>query len=397
MAFRGYRVLAVLAAMIALYLPQAVNAVPVAAARAQASGPSAGRVLFQWKFPARGHTGSWTFQKGTMAFDGESPGYAFPSIVLKGATNFAVEATMRSPGSGGSTANLTGFGVVVGHSPSNPHTSISGGSFFSTQSEDNNPQLYWNSDTVGGAAFTPGTAWHTYRLEVHENLYTLFIDGHQVVQYPIDDHPFPTRAGVFSLYDRVQVKTFKILGLTSNGSTSSPAPRLKRLNLTLPDLPTSDYFQPLLQHYTTNVEAAREQNTSVAALEAQGRITSYVVSWFPWGLDFFDLLSSVTLFRTSANAQASSVARLEAFKQVFSGSTNFRLLPDEHIGDTNRGLRLDIVSGDQTLDVFALLFTRGNYSVLLRAVFYGGQMSESDEIAKIVSLAKVIDSRVSSP
>src|SRR5207237_6779421 len=111
----------------------------------------------------------------------------------------------------------SGFGLVVRKEPTHPHTSIMGGSFYDTDApENNNPNLYWNGDTAGGAAFDPGTAFHTYRLEVRGTQYTLLIDGQQMVQYSIADFAGPVKAGIFAMFYKTNVTTFAVYPLDAS-------------------------------------------------------------------------------------------------------------------------------------------------------------------------------------
>jgi hypothetical protein len=70
---------------------------------------------------------------------------------------------------------------------------------------------------IGSAGFDPGTAWHTYRLEVRGNKLTFFIDGAPVVQATDDE--FITCGQQVGFYDgggvqrTVQVSSFKVIAL----------------------------------------------------------------------------------------------------------------------------------------------------------------------------------------
>ena len=71
----------------------------------QASG-SAVKLLYNWKFPASGQRGAWTFDKAVLAYDGESNAGLFAPFRLKRLANFAVQATVQGLGAGGPQANL---------------------------------------------------------------------------------------------------------------------------------------------------------------------------------------------------------------------------------------------------------------------------------------------------
>lgn len=363
-----------------------------------AAGPSQSAVLYRWAFPAKGSTGPWSYRNHVLTYGGLASSTALARFKLKHVARFAVQATIRGLGLGPIHGTLAGYGLVVRQVPGDPHTSIEGGSFQSGygsyQSEDTNPELYWNGDTIGGAAFAPGTAWHAYRLEVRDNEYTLLIDGKQMVTYRIDDYSFPTAVGVFSLYDRVQVKNFSVLSLGSAGTTSTPPLPLKRLNLGLADLPKDIYFQPQLSHYYTNDETARERGVSLQTIAATGRIAGYAVEYFPWDAALTDLYSSVAAFRTPAEAQADTLSRLKQLEQTYASSDNYQTLPAP-AGDVGGGFRVSLSSGGFTVDVVALLFSRGSYFVLIRTAFNADpHLSGAAEIAQANALAKVVDAHI---
>jgi hypothetical protein len=311
-----------------------------------------------------------------------------------GRTDFAVQATIRGLGPGGPEANLTGFGLVLRQKPADPHTSISAGSFFSISSEDNNPEIYWNGDTVGGGQLNPGTSWHVYRFEVQNNLYTLLIDGKQMVQYPIDDYPHASRVGIFSTYYKVQVKNVQVLGLSAASHPAPTYPPTKPLVLTLADLPPTTFYAPDVRHFYPNQETARERGVTVASLEASGRLTSYAIDFNVYDLSVADIYNGVTAFETARDAAADIPARLAVLHQQYSSQPNFHDLPANQIGDVSGGFTFDYSSLGYSFSIVTLVFARGQYESLVLFTTVAGKMSTDAAVAETMDLAKVVDVRI---
>jgi hypothetical protein len=381
---------AALALLTAACLSSHTSTVAAAPVRAGADNTP----LYRWKLPGKGQKGDWIFGKGTASYDGESNAVLFMPYRPNGRTDFAVQATMRGLGPGGPEANLAGFGVVVRQNPSDPHTSISAGSFFSSNSEDNNPEIYWNGDTVGGEQLNPGTSWHLYRFEVQGSLYTLFIDGKQMVQYPIDDYPHATRIGIFSTYYKVEVKNVQVFGLSAPTQQPPAYPPTKPLVLRLADLPATTFYAPDLEHFYPNDEVARERGVTLASLEASGRLMSYGVDFEVYDLTVVDIYNSVTAFKTAAEAQADIPARLAVLHKQYSAQPNFHDLPANQVGDVSGGFTFDYSSLGYSFSLVTLLFARGQYETLVIFSTVAGKMSTDAAVAETLGLAKIVDTRI---
>lgn len=355
---------------------------------------AAATVLYRWKLPAKGHVGSWNFSRGTATYDGESIQPLLAPFALHHVANFAIQASMQGMGPGGPEATLVGFGLVVRQAPNDPHTSIEGGSFVSKDPENNGPDLYWNGDTVGGAAFDPRRSWHVYRLEVHAGEYTLLIDGKELVAYRIDDYPNPTRVGVFSDYYKVRVKDFTVFALAPLAQPVTTFPPTKQFALTLADLPPTTFYQPTLRHYYLNEEYAREHQLTAAALNAAGRIVSYGVDYYTTGANLIDIYNTVVAFRTPTDAAADVPVRLAAFRQDPRTSRNYHALPPDQVGDTSGGFSFDVAGDGLAFTLLVLYFQRGSYDVLVRLTTQTttGDLGKLQEQA--VNLARIVDRRI---
>lgn len=352
-----------------------------------------GNPLYSWKVPAKGHAGAWLYDKGMLAYDGESSGALFARFSLKHVADFAIQADIQGLGPGGPQATLAGFGLVVRKTSSDPHTSISGGSFFSSNAEDNNPELYWNGDTAGGAAFSPGTSWHVYRLEVRANQYTLLIDGKPVVQYVIDEYRNPVQAGIFSMYYRVRIKSVEVFALSASQSVT-PYPPTKPFALAYSDLPPTTFYDRDLSHFYSNEEIARMRNVSLTSVEASGRIISYGEDFAVYGADLADIYSTVTAFKTSVDARADITSRMNSLRQSFSIYQNLRELPSGQVGEESAGLSFDASASGYSFTFLILLFNRGSYDVQLTLTIIAGTLTRDQLLAETLAFARIVDQRL---
>lgn len=385
-------------AALALLLVAAARVYPAASPAASAAAPGqatgAATLLYRWVFPARGSSGAWTFAQSTASYGGASNATLLAPYTLKHVANFAVQAQIQGTGPGGPDANLIGFGLVTRQVAANPHTTVAGGSYFSTNSEDDNPELSWNGDTVGGASFSPGTSWHLYRLEVRGSDYQLFIDGKQVAAYTIGDYPYPAHVGIFSTYYRVRVRNFAVYRLDAPSSPAPTFPPTKPYNLTVGDLPTTTFYLPTVQHYYTDEETARERGVTLASLQATGRVASYGTDFFAHGKDLIDVYSSVTAFTSAAAARADVPERLDALRPFYRAYPNYHELPGNLLAEVSAGFSTDFQAGGQKFSVLALFFARDGYEVLIRVTIFQGSLS-ADRLQRLaVTLGGIVDHRI---
>lgn len=359
------------------------------------SAVAATKALYSWKLPVKGQVGLWTVSKRVLAYQGDQNDAVFAPYKLRG-TNFAIQAQIKNNGPSGIATNLPGYGLVVRTRISDPHTSVVGGSYFSDNGEDINPELYWNGQTVGGTAFDPKSSWHLYRLEVQGDQYTLLIDGKKMVQYTIPDYPHPTRVGVFSTYYKIQVRNFRIEAMGAATSHVTTAPELRRFNLTLADLPTDGYFDSYLSHWFTNEEAARIRNVSLDSLVTRGRIIAYETDFYVLSPEYTDVYCSVTAFTSPAGAQADMSDRLIHFRQVYSTDPqfkNYRDLGGLGIGDSSGGFSFEYTVAGLHIRTVVIYVQRGRYVTTLRIPFYASFPIDQN-LAISTSLAKIIDARI---
>ena len=144
---------------------------------------------------------------------GSTPSAIAPYSVT-GLTDFAVEAKMRTPPT---SSQWWEIGVTAcGTSTSNGWQGYNAGA---TKDYDS-PTAFIDrtGNGIGNTNFDPGTAWHTYKLEVKGNILSLFIDNAPVVQ--ATDDQYQTCGGQVGFYDggggigiTVQVSSFEVLAL----------------------------------------------------------------------------------------------------------------------------------------------------------------------------------------
>lgn len=380
----------VLGATIAL-LPLAAPA-SVGAAGARTSLP------FTWTFtpPAKG--GPWTLKGSVLSYDGTSSTSLAAPLTLPRGVPIAVQAEIRIPGSGPYTAEMMGAGVYVRSRPARIHSQVSAGSFLadSITPEAAGPQLVWHSITIGGSALDPGTTWHTYRLEIRGTLYTLSIDGRQVVQYVLPGAGKPVQAGVFSVLQRMQVRSFTVRRLPAGVSDAAPYPDLSTLAVRLADLPPTLSVQPYMQHVYTNAQTAERRKMSVAELEATGRITSYAVEYYVFSLGISDVYSDIAAYRSPAQARAdmaTTVARLRTGAAQIPGEFDLHDVPVTS-GDTGSTWVFYVNVQGSKVGFLYSMFARGSYVSEMSVPFDTAGVTESDVVAMVQRLDDVVNGRL---
>lgn len=374
---------------------------PRAMAAAPRQGAVAGKVLFRWKAPAR-HNGPWRSKNGVLSYSGASTAGIYPGYTVPHGTDFAVQAHLRGAGPGGADVILKGFGLVARPAAASTPTGVEAGSFFSSQNarEDTNPEIYWNGQTAGGAAFSPKKGWHLYRLEVRGSQFTLLIDGTQMVNYTIADYTDPTRVGIFSRFYRLEARDFEVMTVSATLTPVMTVPALKQMNLTVADLPVTGFYLPTLSHWYPNEEIARERNLSLSALQAAGSIVSYGTDFFARSREVSDIYSQITAYGTPAQALADNTARVQVLRATFRQlvpvpTANYHDLTGIAVGDASDGFRFDASSGGIEGRYVFLYFSRGRFAAHLTVVFDPTMAPDADKsVALVTALARIMDQRM---
>jgi hypothetical protein len=167
--------------------------------------------------------GTWTVSNGALSYDGTGES-TIVSPYANTQPNYFVEATIQLTGSPNSNSLFDGFGVLFraagpldpAGSPEAPGLGAGlirpnfGGtpdfSYLSIITPVDNGDIY-----KGHADFTPDQAPHVYRLEVRQNDFQVYLDGHLAVTQPNVNAYFSyTRVGLYSLGDPIVVKSFRV-------------------------------------------------------------------------------------------------------------------------------------------------------------------------------------------
>jgi hypothetical protein len=369
-------------------------------------------LLFRWAIPKKGHVGAWQARNGVLSYTGAAVGTALARYTVPAHADFAVQAMLRTTGHSDQGLTLNGFGLVVRQKASDPHASVAAGSFFNADynlnEEDNMPELYWNNQTIGAAAFQPGSSWHLYRLAVQGDQYSLSIDGKLMVAYTIPDYPNPTTVGVFSRFYAVQVKQFEVdsIGPASGQIPFDPVPR--DANLTIQDLPDTGFYFADLHHWYTveeidreNATTAKEENLDPALFATPGRDVGYAVSYVARSREIESLFSEVAPFDTAADARAFLTGRLALLhRQVafLPNVSNAHDLPNPGLGDASWGYQVEYGGSGLVGRLTVIVLAQGRYALYLRLNSYATQDFAPDpakSAALAISLARIVDTRLS--
>ena len=125
--------------------------------------------------------------------------------------DYAVEAEMQLDGPDlGVFVRYSGFGSPTIAGCGNCRVTYMGGiDNFGTMA-----RIQRGDQVLVDTPFTPGKAWHTYRIEARGNLIRLLIDGQPMVQ--TNDTTYPTGRGIGvhqGHYARVTVRAFRVIAL----------------------------------------------------------------------------------------------------------------------------------------------------------------------------------------
>jgi hypothetical protein len=386
--------------MLVSFVTLIVSAVP--SAYAAPAGTTRQRVLFQSTFRTTGLKGwirtnraLWHVTRGgIVTFDGSTTGLILAPFSIAGVHDFAVQASLQAVGNADNP--VSGYGVLVRGGP-NP-SGISAGSF---SSQDNSffsgPLFVWGTDSIGGSAVPLHSGFNTYRVEVHGTDYTLAIDGKKAVQFTIADFSSGTRVGIWSLNQKLQVKSFKVTRLAK--ATPLPAlPPVKAVNLTAPDVASP--LQVAFDHYYSNAELARAAGVPVVDLDDAGLLVTHEAAFAPAQPPQSGpyAVSSYVYGYSSTPAAATGLGNdWPDFQKRWAASLRFSAGDLTGLGDEAHQLSFDYTEtgfggSGFPATLVGIFFQRGAYEVTLFEDFVAG--SRADMIAAATALAKVVDGRI---
>jgi len=201
---------------------------PPTAAGIQAASPSrpaSSTLLYasSWQhgtlgWSSTGHNG-WHTVNGQLLFDGAGSSAIIAPIRLVNRLNYAVEATIQTTGQHGNYNDGYGFGLVfrakkgfdVYPHPGAP--SALGAGMVQSVAAISGVWVYAEDNKLASTNFDPGTAWHTYRVEVRGNSIRLLIDGQLACHVKSNQFLGNPRVGLYSIESEIGVGSFKVYGL----------------------------------------------------------------------------------------------------------------------------------------------------------------------------------------
>ncbi|MDQ2741100.1 MAG: hypothetical protein M3Z66_02190, partial [Chloroflexota bacterium] len=373
---------------------------------------------------------SWPTAHGMLVWNGHDPSVAVAPFSISHLRRYAVEAEITSleprftPGDG--TVTAAGFGIVV-----QEHTTpdswyflnyVQGllAGFVSSPSAPGfrcieAPQvpctfddagLVWGpyGSSAGLTRFHPDRRPHLFRVDVDGTVYRLSIDG--VQQGPpvrISGYSRYSRIGLWSLYYRIQVRSFRVIVLPSaEPGRAVDAGSLETKVLTGSDPVGKLTFNP---HFMMNAEYAREYHLSAAAVERSGRLLSRSQGWGrpasvsvplkPKGV--FIVADSLTAYRTPGGSRwglMNDVQADQATAMSGGGETPIEL---PQIGEESSGISFAAKDGNgRSLVVDVLRFREGSYEGHFTTIGYTDMTDSSAQRDGLLRVAQLVAGRISS-
>jgi len=371
---------------------------------------------------------SWPTAHGMLVWNGHDPSVAVAPFRINHLRRYAVEAEIENLGprftSGDGTVITAGFGIVVQeHSnsigwyfPSKVQGLLAG--FVSSPSAPGfrcieAPQvpctfddagMVWGPYSAGLTRFRPDRRPHLFRIDMDGTVYRLSIDG--VQQGPpirISDYGRYSRIGLWSLYYRIQVRSFRVIVPPSiRSKTAMDVGSLETKMLTWSDPVGKLTFNP---HFMMNAEYAREYHLSAAAVERSGRLLSRSQVWGqpasvsaplkPKGV--FIVADSLTAYRTPDGGHWGFVNDVHADQATAMSGGGGTPISLPQVGDESSGFSFAAkdVNG-RSLVVDVLSFREGNYEGHFTTSGLSDMTDSSAQQDGLLRVAQLVAGRVSS-
>ncbi len=178
---------------------------PTPTATATPTPPPAGTVLYEtdWSGGLGDWKGGpdWQVVGGTLVNDATRPSLSLLGPPARSpVTNYAVEAQIMRLGG-------DGFGVYVRHTD-NEQGYLAG--LYLTFAMISARQPF---NSFASSEFKNRDGWHTYRLEVRGNTFTMSIDGQRAFEASDDRYQTGTQFGLWAVNAEIRVRSFKIIAL----------------------------------------------------------------------------------------------------------------------------------------------------------------------------------------
>lgn len=380
-------------------------------------------------YQADWHRGwSWPTARGMLVWNGHDPSVAVAPFSIKHLRRYAVEAEINNLGPrftpGDGKVITAGFGIVVQehttpdgwYFPSNVQGLLAG--FVRSPSPPGfrcieAPQIHcsfddaglvWGPYSAGLTRFHPDHGLYLFRIDVDDTVYRLSIDG--VQQGPpvrISGYGRYSRIGLWSLYYRIQVRSFRVIVPPSAQSgTAVDMGRLETRVLTWSDPVGKLTFNP---HFMMNAEYAYEYHLSAAAVQWSGRLLSRSQAWGqaptvsvplkPKGV--FVVADSLTAYRTPDGGHWGFVNDVHADQATTMSGGGGTQIALPKVGDESSGFSFaarDVNGRSVVVDV--LSFREGSYEGHFTTIGYTDMTDRSEQQDGLVRVAQLVAIRVSS-
>jgi hypothetical protein len=305
----------------------------------------------------------FTVSHGMLAFDGASDSGTFAPFRLNGLADFAVEATIKL---GTSTKPEQAYAELFARRASaRTITGLFAGYAANggEKAATNVASLYWYAFQpyyAPGAALQPDAGFHTYRLEVHGNMYRFLIDGREMVPWTRVNLLDPgDLVGLVFTYIPATVKTFMVFALPAT-RISTPLDTSALLGHVIPanDIP----FPADRAVFRDNNRYALDNNVDLATVQRTGRVYGYSQG-FENQATYVE--QSVNLHQSPAGAQAVFdlfAGRIRHDASRFQGYHEVDVSAQK-IGDESFAFGYQYLLQGRPSYVLKVLFHRGNYYV----------------------------------
>jgi hypothetical protein len=350
-----------------------------------------------WSFAADPH---FAVASGVLSYDGTGRTQTLAPFHTTRLPNFAVQATIRgvSPGVSSDVIKAQrlslGYGIMARVSGGTPQSGFLVG-FDDVSGSEAGAVIDWDGGGVGGAGFTPGTDWHTYRLEVRGRSYRLLFDGQEAVgSIRTNDLRGFTGIGIWSSYYQIEVKDFKVFALgRSRVRNAINLDGLRALTTQQADVPTG--MARSFWHGSSNAEFARLNQMDLAAVQSKGRIASYRVHYTRSAQEgIFEIRNVVGAYTIPSGAQWGYNLTVQLGLQGSQGAQNFKQLTVGDIGDERTAFSSDQPYRGRMVTLTVIDFRRGNYSVYVQAAAYTGTIQPDQQLSLTIQLAQLVDRRI---
>lgn len=264
--------------------------------------------------------------------------------------------------------------------------------------------MVWGPYSAGLTRFHSDHRPHLFRIDVDGTVYRLSIDG--VQQGPpvrISGYGRYSRIGLWSLYYRIQVRSFRVIVPPSSRSSSAvDAGSLETKVLTWSDPVGKLTFNA---HFMMNAEYAREYHLSAAAVDQSGRLLSRSQVWGqPASVSFplkprgvFAVADSLTEYRTPDGSRWGLMNDVHADQATAVSGGGGTPIAIAKIGDESSGISFAARDmNGRSLVVDVLSFREGNYEGHFTTIGFTDITDSSAQRDGLLRVAQLVAGRISS-